>query len=73
MKTLIQSVYEIADAQNYMSMDRTQSSVFQTSLEDNKVLKDLAKSEGKEWTRKYIKDTLLNDYSKKKRHPPAQL
>lgn len=68
MKTLIQSVYEIADTQNYMGMDRTQSSNFQTSLEDNQTLKNLAKSEGKEWTRKYIKDTLLNDYSKKKRY-----
>lgn len=68
MKNLIQSVYEIADAQNYMGMDRTQSSIFQTSLEENGSLKNIAKSEGKEWTRKYIKDTILNDYSKKKRY-----
>lgn len=68
MKTLTQSVYEIADAQNYMGMDRSESSIFQTSLEDNQSLKNLAKSEGREWTRKYIKDTLLNDYSKKKRY-----
>jgi hypothetical protein len=68
MKNLIQSVYEIADAQNYMGMDRTQSSIFQTSLEENASLKNIAQSEGKEWTRKYIKDTILNDYSKKKRY-----
>jgi len=68
MKNLVQSVYEEADAQNYMGMDRTQSNAFQTLLEDNPILKKLAESEGKEWTRKYIKDTLLNDYSKKKRY-----
>jgi hypothetical protein len=68
MKTLNQSVCEIADAQNYMGMDRSQSSIFQTSLENDQSLKNLAKSEGRQWTRKYIKDTLLNDYSKRKRY-----
>lgn len=68
MSELIRKVYSIADNQNYMGMDRSQSNQFQTELFNDHSLKELASSEGKEWTRTYIKDTLLNAYSKEKRY-----
>ncbi|KUE81845.1 hypothetical protein ATO46_02635 [Aeromonas schubertii] len=58
-------IFKKADESEYMRMDSAESSLFQSQLESDKELINIA---GKELTRKYIKDTVLNQYSKKQRY-----
>jgi hypothetical protein len=58
-------VYAAADTNLYMAMDTAQSTAFQTSLGEDSQLMALA---GETLPRKYIKDTILNKYSKDRRY-----
>lgn len=58
-------VYAKADAVGFMGLDRSASSKFQGDLENDPELIDLA---GEKLTRKYIKDSILNEYAKKNRY-----
>ncbi|CAM8649798.1 hypothetical protein MCEZEM1_00716 [Comamonadaceae bacterium] len=58
-------VFKKADGAEYMAMDTASSSSFQNELEADKTLRILA---GEVLSRKYIKDTILNRYSKERRY-----
>ena len=64
-----QAVFEYiflkADAAKYMNFDSSESSKFQDDLQQDRTLFEIA---GEQLTRNYIKDTVLNNYSKKRRY-----
>lgn len=58
-------VFLKADEVGYMALDSSLSSKFQDALQEDKKLIELA---GEKLSRNYIKDTILNNYSKKQRY-----
>ena len=62
---VIDYVYQKADDAGYMAMDTAASSTFQSQLEQDPLLHAMA---GEQVTRKYIKDSILNKYSKDRRY-----
>lgn len=58
-------IYLKADEVGYMSLDSSASNKFQDQLENDTELQKLA---GEKLSRNYIKDTVLNNYSKKQRY-----
>ncbi|WP_429221890.1 McrB family protein [Aeromonas veronii] len=58
-------IYSKADAVGYMGLDSAQSGKFQDELETDPELIRIA---GEKLSRNYIKDTVLNNYSKKQRY-----
>jgi hypothetical protein len=64
-KAALQYVYEKADAIGYMGLDSPSRTKFQDELE---VDTELFKLAGERLQRKYIKDTILNGYSKDRRY-----
>lgn len=64
-KAVFDYVFQKADAISYMGLDSAESKKFQDGLEADDVLMKLA---GEQLQRKYIKDTILNRYSKLRRY-----
>lgn len=64
-KLVFQYIYQKADENQYMAMDSPASTSFQDQLEADVSLENIA---GEKLTRKYIKDTVLNRYSKDRRY-----
>jgi len=58
-------IFSKADEAGYMGLDSSESSKFQDALENDPELKAIA---GEQLSRKYIKDTVLNNYSKQRRY-----
>ena len=66
---IFEYIYAKADEVGYMELDAAQSNKFQDSLQKDVNLRKLA---GNELSRNYIKDTVLNNYSKKQRYISAE-
>lgn len=64
-KKVFEYVYQKADEAEFLGMDSASSSAFQSSLESDPDLQEIA---GEKLERKYIKDTVLNRYSKDRRY-----
>lgn len=64
-KKAFEYIYLKADEAGYMGMDSIQSGKFQDELENDP---NLALIAGEKLDRNYIKDTILNNYSKKQRY-----
>ena len=64
-KSVFEYVFQQADTIGYMGLDSAESKKFQDGLEADEVLMNLA---GERLQRKYIKDTILNRYSKLRRY-----
>ncbi|WP_117144167.1 McrB family protein [Pseudomonas coronafaciens] len=62
---IFRHIYQKADEAGYMSFDSAESSKFQDQLENDEVL---IKLNGGKLGRNYIKDTVLNRYSKDRRY-----
>ena len=58
-------IFSKADEVGYMGLDSAKSGVFQDELEKDPDLRRIA---GEQLSRNYIKDTVLNNYSKKQRY-----
>ena len=67
-KQVFDYVYSKADQASYMAMESPASTAFQDGLESDA---DLFAIAGEQLTRKYIKDTILNRYSKDRRYIDA--
>jgi len=67
-KAVFDYVFQKADAIGYMGLDSAESKKFQDGLEADDALMKLA---GERLQRKYIKDTILNRYSKLRRYIDA--
>ncbi|MCC5878826.1 MAG: hypothetical protein JJU03_02870 [Idiomarina sp.] len=64
-KEVFDYIYKKADEVGYMGLDSSASGKFQDSLEIDPELRIIA---GEHLSRNYIKDTVLNNYSKKQRY-----
>lgn len=64
-KKVFEYVYQKADEAKFLGMDTAKSSAFQSILENDAHLHEIA---GVKLERKYIKDTVLNRYSKDRRY-----
>jgi len=62
---IFEYIFAKADEVGYMGLDSARSGKFQDELENDS---DLIKIAGEKLSRKYIKDTVLNNYSKKQRY-----
>ncbi|GLQ31727.1 McrB family protein [Litoribrevibacter albus] len=58
-------IFNKADEIGYMGLDSSASNKFQDDLQNDERLKEIA---GEQLSRNYIKDTVLNNYSKKQRY-----
>ena len=58
-------IFNKADEIGYMGLDASASNKFQDDLQNDERLKEIA---GEQLSRNYIKDTVLNNYSKKQRY-----
>lgn len=67
-KSVFDYVFQKADAIGYMELDSAERNKFQDGLEADDELMKLA---GKRLERKYIKDTIINNYSKQRRYIDA--
>jgi hypothetical protein len=67
-KSVFDYVFEKADAIGYMGLDSAESKKFQDDLENDSKLMKIA---GERLQRNYIKDTILNRYSKLRRYIEA--
>jgi hypothetical protein len=64
-QSVFEYIYQKADENHYMAMGSPASTAFQDQLEIDNELESIA---GEKLTRKYIKDTVLNRYSKDRRY-----
>lgn len=64
-KKVFEYVYQKADEAEFLGMDSAMSNSFQSTLENDSHLQKIA---GEKLERKYIKDTVLNRYSKDRRY-----
>lgn len=64
-KKTFQYIFSEADKIGYMGLDSSASGRFQDQLQSDSTLKSIA---GEQLSRNYIKDTVLNNYSKERRY-----